>query len=53
MNFPFFGIAFSVERIMYNYSPKYEPLIDFSKNSVLHAQHLANFIVDEARLSAN
>lgn len=53
VNFPFFGVAFSIEKVLYNYESKDEDLLDFSKNSILHAQYVGNFIVDEARLSAN
>jgi hypothetical protein len=27
--------------------------VDHSKKAILHAQHIANFLVDEARLSSN
>ncbi len=53
INFPFFGFAFSIEKVLFNYDVNLEDYIDFSKNSILHAQMISNFIVDEARLSAN
>jgi hypothetical protein len=52
-NFPFFGVAFSIHKVMNNYDPTLDSVIDFTKNSILHAQLLANYFVDEARLSAN
>ena len=51
--FPFFGLAFSPDKVLYNYDYSLEDTIDFSRNSILHAQYLANFFVDEARLSSS
>lgn len=40
-----------MEKVQYNFNPDLEDLIDFSVVSIQHAQLLANFFVDEARLS--
>ena len=52
-HFPFFGIAFSVDRFQFNDNLAIEEDIDHSKVAVKLAQRLANLFVDEARLSTN
>lgn len=37
INFPFFGISFSIEKVLFNYDILLEDYLDFSKNSILHA----------------
>lgn len=49
--YPFFGIAYSIEKIQHNFDLAYEHLIDSSRASVREAQRIANLFVDEARLS--
>ncbi len=50
--FPFFGLAFSPDKVLFNYDYTLEDTIDYSRNSILHAQYLANYFVDEARYSS-
>ncbi len=51
--FPFVGFAFSPEKTMFNFGPADSDKVDHSHMAVKHAQWLANFLVDEARLGAN
>jgi hypothetical protein len=53
ISFPFFGFAYSPDKVLYNYDYDLEDIIDFSRRSIKHAQFLANFFVDEAKLSNN
>lgn len=54
---PFFGFAHRLDKVQFGFhamvgSDEHEG-VDHSKFSIEHAQHIANFIVDEARLSSN
>ena len=51
--FPFFGFAFSPDKVLYNFDESLEDSIDFSRQSIKHAQYLVNFFIDEARLNKN
>jgi hypothetical protein len=51
--FPFFGFTYSPEKVLFNFDELAEDQIDFSRNSIKHAQYLVNFFVDESRLSKN
>lgn len=51
--FPFFGIAYSIEKVQYNFDLSIEESIDHSKTAVQLAQKIANLFVDEARLNGN
>ena len=51
--YPFFGLAYSVDKVMYNIDEKIDQRIDVSPMALKHAQKLANLFVDEARLSTN
>jgi hypothetical protein len=51
--FPFFGIAFSIHKVQYNYNPDLDSVLDFSREAVMHALMLSNFFADEARYSSN
>lgn len=50
--YPFFGFAYRVDKVQFGFDPN-ESNVDHSRESIEHAQHIANFLVDEARLSAN
>jgi hypothetical protein len=52
-HFPFFGVAFSIDRFQFNDDMMSESEIDHSKGAIKLAQRLANLFVDEARLSGN
>lgn len=49
-HFPFFGLAFSVDRFQFNDDLAIEEDISHNKEAVKLAQRLANLFVDEARL---
>lgn len=49
--FPFFGVAFSLEKFQFNQDLSAEDDIDHSKYAYRLAQRFANLFVDEARLS--
>ena len=51
--YPFFGLAYSIDKVLYNVDESVDERLDTSPLSVRHAQRLANFFVDEARLSGN
>eukprot|EP00349_Pseudokeronopsis_sp_Brazil_P000096 CAMPEP_0202957042 /NCGR_PEP_ID=MMETSP1396-20130829/1473_1 /ASSEMBLY_ACC=CAM_ASM_000872 /TAXON_ID= /ORGANISM="Pseudokeronopsis sp., Strain Brazil" /LENGTH=94 /DNA_ID=CAMNT_0049674319 /DNA_START=797 /DNA_END=1081 /DNA_ORIENTATION=+ len=51
-NFPFFGYSYSPQKQMFNYDPDLDDVIDFSRESIAHSQFIANFVVDEAKLSS-
>jgi hypothetical protein len=51
-HFPFFGLAFSLEKFQFNSDLTIEDDIDHSKLAVRLAQRFANLFVDEARLSS-
>jgi len=36
-NFPFFGLAFSPEKVLYNYDYDKEDIIGFEKDSITHS----------------
>ena len=51
---PFFGFSYRLDKIQFGmHAPAGEDSVDHTRASVHHAQHLANLIVDEARLSSN
>ena len=54
---PFFGFAHRLDKIQFGFhaipNSAEDNLVDHSKFAIEHAQHIANFIVDEARLSQN
>lgn len=53
---PFFGFAHRLDKVQFGFhaaSGTGQALVDHSKGSIEHAQHIANFLVDEARLSGN
>jgi hypothetical protein len=52
-HFPFFGLAFSVEKFQFNHDLSIEDDIDHNKYAIKLAQRFANLFVDEARLSGN
>lgn len=51
--FPFYGLAWSIEKVQYNFDLTMQSNIDTSRHSVLEAQRIGNLFVDEARLNAN
>lgn len=53
VSFPFFGLAFSIEKIQYTVDLNLQELVDHSRSAVLEAQRLGNFFIDEARLNSN
>lgn len=53
---PFFGFAYRLDKVQFGFhamNGEGQAQIDHSKQSISHAQHVANFLVDEARLSGN
>ena len=52
-HFPFFGTAYSIEKVQFNHDLSIEDDIDHSKLAVRLAQRFSNLFVDEARLSSN
>ena len=53
---PFFGFAYRLDKVQFGFhamNGEGQALVDHSKQSISHAQHVANFLVDEARLSGN
>ncbi len=52
-HFPFFALAFAVERTQFNQHLEIDEDLDHSKAAVKLAQRFANLFVDEARLSGN
>ena len=53
VDFPVFGIAYSIEKIQYNFDLSIEEDIDHSRYAVGLALKMANLFVDEARLNGN
>ena len=54
--FPFFGFAYRIDKVQFGFhaaAGEGHELVDHSRKSIEHAQHIANMIVDEARLSPN
>jgi hypothetical protein len=51
--YPWFGVNYRVDRVQYSMESSARDKVDHSRESVMHAQKLANFFVDEARLSGN
>ena len=54
--FPFFGFAYRLDKIQFGFHAaegEGHNHIDHSRQSIEHAQHVGNMIVDEARLSSN
>ena len=51
--YPWFGVAYRLDRIQYSMEPGQRDLVDHSKDAVALAQKLGNLFVDEARLSSN
>jgi hypothetical protein len=52
-SFPFFGIAYSIEKTQYNFDLIIEDSIDHSKKAITLAWKLGNLFVDEARMNGN
>lgn len=54
---PFFGFAHRLDKVQFGFHAMADSVqhsrVDHSKFAVEHAQHVANLIVDEARLSGN
>ena len=50
---PFFGIAYSIDKVQFNFNIHFNDKVDHSRYSLKHSQKLANFFVDEARISPN
>ena len=53
---PFFGFGYRLDKVQFGFHAlggSGQSNVDHSKFSVEHAQHVANFLVDEARLSGN
>lgn len=53
---PFFGFAHRLDKVQFGFhamADSDEHHVDHSRFAVEHAQHVANLIVDEARLSTN
>lgn len=48
---PFFGFAYRLDKVQFGQDNS--EAVDRSAHSIDHAQHIANLIVDEARLSGN
>lgn len=53
VTFPFFGLAYSVDKVQFNYDLSIHDRIDHSRKAIENAQRISNFFVDEARLSSN
>ena len=51
--YPWFGIAYRIDKIQFAFDDDSERYIDQSRETILHAQKVANLFVDEARLSGN
>jgi len=54
--FPIFGFSFRLDKVQFGFhaaSGEGHKHVDHSRASIEHAQHIANLIVDEARLSQN
>jgi len=54
--FPVFGFSYRIDKIQFGFHAvdgEGHELVDHSRASIEHAQHIANLIVDEARLSSN
>ena len=51
--FPFYGLAWNVEKVQYNFDLLMQSNIDTSRKAILEAQRLGNLFVDEARLNGN
>ena len=53
---PIFGFSYRIDKIQFGVHAadgEGHERVDHSRASILHAQHIANHIVDEARLSGN
>lgn len=51
--YPWFGIAYRVDKIQFAFDDDSERYLDQSRETILHAQKIANLFVDEARLNSN
>ena len=54
--YPFFGFSYRIDKEQFGFhslTGEGQAKVDHSKLSIEHAQHVANLIVDEARLSGN
>jgi hypothetical protein len=51
--YPFYGLAWSIEKIQYNFDLLMQSNIDASRKAILEAQRIGNLFVDEARLNGN
>lgn len=54
--FPFFGFSYRIDKKQFGFhamNGEGQAKVDHSKLSIEHAMHVANLIVDEARLSSN
>ena len=53
VTFPFFGVAYSLQKSQFNFDLAVESHIDHSKDAISLAFTMANLFVDEARLNGN
>jgi hypothetical protein len=51
--YPWFGLSYRIDRVQFSLENVNIDLTDHSRESILHAQKIANLFVDEARLSKN
>lgn len=54
--FPMFGFSYRIDKIQFGFhasAGEGHEHVDHSRKSIEHAQHVANMLVDEARLSGN
>jgi len=54
--YPLFGFSYRLDKVQFGYhasAGEGHENVDHSRASVEHAQHIANLLVDEARLSPN
>lgn len=53
---PFFGFAYRLDKVQFGFhalNGEGQALVNHDTEAIKHAQHVANFLVDEARLSGN
>jgi len=51
--YPWFGVNYRLDRVQYGLENTKRDQTDHSRESIIHAQKLANLFIDEARLSGN
>ena len=54
--FPMFGFSYRLDKVQFGFhaaAGEGHEKVDHSRKSIEHAQHIANLLVDEARLSGN